>query len=85
MKTWLSLLSPLLVWLCHFTGIYLSAEFAPSLLTVLVPVLTAAALAALGVFFLKASSNNAWLNVVVRGSAMVSGVAVVWQAFPLYV
>lgn len=84
MRTWFKLLAPLLVWLCHFLGLYLAAEFYPPALSWLVPVLTAAALVFLAALAAKARHDTSWYKTIAGGGSLIAALAVIWQALPSY-
>jgi hypothetical protein len=84
MKFWTALLAPLLMWLAHFMGLYGAAEFAPTALSALTPVLTALAVLVLVALMFRYGSGHYWQTVIVRGGAVLSLVAVLWQTLPVY-
>jgi hypothetical protein len=84
MRFWVALLAPMLVWLAHFIGVYSAAEFAPTILPILVPILSSVALVILAVTVSKQKSDHRWQRTIVNGGSLVSLVAVVWQTLPLY-
>ncbi len=84
MKTWAYLLAPLLVWVMHFGGVYLSAEFAPSTLKIIVPILTSLGLCANMYLFITSVNAGSWQTTIVRRGSLISLIAIVWQALPIY-
>jgi hypothetical protein len=89
MRSWLILLGGLLVWTVHFFGLYAIAEIAPH--SALVLGLTAVCVAA-DLWLLRGSRRlpareafSAWRRSVATGGALLSLVAVGWQALPALV
>lgn len=86
MKTWLILLSGLLVWTIHFFGLYAIAEIAPQ--PWLVVALTAACLGAdawLLLFIRRLPPDDdfaVWRRSVAMAGVGLSLLAVCWQALP---
>ncbi len=84
MKTWGYLLAPLLVWVMHFGSVYLCAEFAPAILKAIVPILTGLGLCANLYFFIRAADSRSWHTTILRRGSLISSIAIVWQALPIY-
>lgn len=89
MKSWLILLGGLLVWAIHFFGVYAIGEIAPH--PWLVAGLTLACLAA-DLWLLhqirKTSDReqfSTWRRSVANGGALLSILAICWQALPAIV
>lgn len=86
MKSWLILLGGLIVWAIHFFGLYAIAEIAPR--TWLVALLKLACLSADIWLLLRirrmvgGEPFAAWRRSVAFGGAMLSVLAVTWQALP---
>ena len=85
MRTWLSLIGPFIVWVAHFSGVYLAAEFAVETLNIVTPILTILGLCANAYLIYRARAENLWTIKIVRGGAFVSSIAIIWQALPVYV
>ncbi len=88
MRNWLILLGGLIVWAVHFFGLYALAEISPDIAPMLVLVLTALCLAANVWLLLRnrhhpaSGSFGAWRQSMARNGAVISLVAVGWQALP---
>jgi hypothetical protein len=93
MRTWLLLLSGLIIWTVHFFGIYIAASFFPgtNLAKWLTGLLTFVALGLLAASMysvrvrttaLKSGSLSHWLHSLAFLSGAISCVAVLYQGLP---
>lgn len=90
MRTWLFLLSGLLVWTAHFFGVYIAASLFPGTslarwLTLALTLLALVMLAVLGRGALQARGCDPmsdWVATLALGGIVLSGVAVLYQGAP---
>lgn len=90
MRTWLLLLSGLLVWTFHFFALYIVGSVFLTTRTayILTVTITLGCLAAVTLLFLRArragraTDMDRWVNLVALCGQALSGVAVAWQGLP---